>query len=527
MSVNVTPVNDAPVLTMPSWPVATPAVATALTGMSIADVDAGTGVIAVSLSVTHGTLSLSGSGLSIAGNGTGSLSVTGTLADINAALASDLYYTSPEGFENNAASLTVTVDDQGLSGSGGAQTDTESVNITVNNIAPILDPAALTAIEQDTPGSSIAGDSVAAIFAGKFHDSPGAALVGVAITANTVDPATQGEWQYSTSSGSQWYEVPAFSGPGIALSSATLLRFVPVAGFHGTPGALSVYGLDNTYSGGFTNGATLQILDIGMIGTGGVTPLSQDPVDISITVKEVLNVSATDWAVSGTIDPGGGAAVVNVIAGPPADITAAGSPVVNNVDTGNLRGTDADNHITLTGEQLDAIIIGDGTIDLGAGNDVITLTSTSADLNTLGATDAAISGVEYLVVALGAQGVSIDLSGQSESVTMVASDHAATLTGGLGNDTLFSGTANDILAGGGGADTFVFNLNFGNDEILDFTAGVDFLQFDQALFADAAAVLAATTDVNGHAVIEYDANHTVTLNIDLATLALHQNHILA
>jgi len=309
------------------------------------------------------------------------------------------------------------------------------------------------------------------------------------------------------------------------LSSATLLRFVPVPGFHGTPAALSAYGLDNTYSSGFTNGAVVKGMDIATIGTGGVTPLSQDPVDITITVKEVLNISATDWAESVTIDPGVGGAVVNVIASAPADITAAGPPVVNNVDTGNLRGTGGDNIITLTGEQLDAIIIGDGTIDLGDGIDVIRLTSTSVDLNTLGATDAAISGVEHFAVALGAQGVSIDLSGQSESVTMVASDHAATLTGGLGDDTLFSGTANDILAGGGGADTFVFNLNFGNDEILDFTAGVDFLQFE-GLFADAAAVLAATDDVNGQAVIEFDANNTVTLNIDTATLAAHQNHIL-
>ena len=38
----------------------------------------------------------------------------------------------------------------------------------------------------------------------------------------------------------------------------------------------------------------------------------------------------------------------------------------------------------LTGAQLDAIIIGAGTINLGDGHDTIYLTSTSADLNALG-----------------------------------------------------------------------------------------------------------------------------------------------
>lgn len=240
-------------------------------------------------------------------------------------------------------------------------------------------------------------------------------------------------------------------------------------------------------------------------------------VNVKVTaVNDTLNLSAAGWAASSPIDLGGGVNVLNVAADG-TDISSAGTPTVAHVDTGNLTGAGNDDTITLTGLQLDNIIIGNGTIDLGAGNlDTINLKSTSADLNTLGATDASISGVESISAVSAAAGVSIDLHGQSEAFTITGSANADTLAGGAGNDT---------LTGGGGVDTFVFHADSGNDTITDFVAGVDFLQFDQTLFADVAAVLAATEDVNGKAVITV-CNDTITLNIDEATLASYQNHIL-
>ena len=49
----------------------------------------------------------------------------GTLADINAALNGLIY--TPTGGYNGAASLQVTSNDLGLSGSGGAQTDSDTM----------------------------------------------------------------------------------------------------------------------------------------------------------------------------------------------------------------------------------------------------------------------------------------------------------------------------------------------------------------------------------------------------------------
>jgi Ca2+-binding RTX toxin-like protein len=47
------------------------------------------------------------------------------------------------------------------------------------------------------------------------------------------------------------------------------------------------------------------------------------------------------------------------------------------------------------------------------------------------------------------------------------------LVGAAGNDILVGGAGNDTLSGGDGIDTFLFVKSFGNDQILDFTNGVD------------------------------------------------------
>ena len=99
--------------------------------------------------------------------------------------------------------------------------------------------------------------------------------------------------------------------------------------------------------------------------------------------------------------------VLNVVAS--GNISALTMPTISNVETGNLTGTSGTDTVTLTGAQLDAILIGSGTINLGAGTgDTINLTSTSADLNTLGATDSSIQGVEAISASGAAAGVTIN-----------------------------------------------------------------------------------------------------------------------
>jgi VCBS repeat-containing protein len=145
VNINVLAVNDAPINAVPV--AQTVAEDTALVfstannnAISISDVDAGSGLMKVTLSVVNGTLTFSDtSGLTFisGGNGTKTMTFTGSVNDINNALNGLTY----QGKLNYAGSdtLTIITNDQGNTGIGGAKTDTDKVAITVTavNDAPV------------------------------------------------------------------------------------------------------------------------------------------------------------------------------------------------------------------------------------------------------------------------------------------------------------------------------------------------------------------------------------------------------
>ncbi len=160
VSITVNAVNDAPVNLLPAGPVSVlQETDTPLTGISIADVDAGSDDVELELSVEHGTLSVDTTVLAgvvllqVAGNGTDTVTITASLAQINATLADadglvyrgDTGYTGPD-------TLTVTTDDLGHNGAGGALTDTDTLalNVTPPNDAPVA-AAQSVSTDEDTP----------------------------------------------------------------------------------------------------------------------------------------------------------------------------------------------------------------------------------------------------------------------------------------------------------------------------------------------------------------------------------------
>ncbi|MGE3971100.1 MAG: beta strand repeat-containing protein, partial [Porticoccaceae bacterium] len=107
-----------------------------ITGLAIGDADAGTGTLTVTLTVQHGTLAVSGGGAAIAGSGTASVTLTGTLADINATLGASVVYTAAANF-SGADTLTMVTDDQGNTGTGGPLSDTDVIPIAVAAVPDI------------------------------------------------------------------------------------------------------------------------------------------------------------------------------------------------------------------------------------------------------------------------------------------------------------------------------------------------------------------------------------------------------
>src|SRR5205085_3201635 len=159
VAITVASVNDAPVHSVPgpqSTDEDTSLVFSSGNGnaITVADLDAGTSPAQVTLAAANGTITLSQTtGLSFtSGDGAadGLMTFSGTLTDINAAL-NGLVFAPSDNF-NGAASLQITSDDLGHSGSGGALTDSDTVAITVNavNDAPVHSVPGPQSTNEDT-----------------------------------------------------------------------------------------------------------------------------------------------------------------------------------------------------------------------------------------------------------------------------------------------------------------------------------------------------------------------------------------
>ena len=135
ITINVNAGNDAPINSVPgTQSVNEEASLTFSTGngnaITISDVDIGSGDETVTLTVTGGTLALgSTAGLTSFTNNAASITLTGTVANINAAL-NGLTYTGNLNF-NGADSLVVSTSDNGNTGTGGPQNDTDNITINV------------------------------------------------------------------------------------------------------------------------------------------------------------------------------------------------------------------------------------------------------------------------------------------------------------------------------------------------------------------------------------------------------------
>ncbi len=104
------------------------------TAISVSDFDAGSGLMQVTLTATNGTLNLSGNkGLTFTppadGTADATMTFTGTVTDINAALEGMTFVATP-GF-TGTASVQIVTNDQGNTGTGSALSDTDTVAIMV------------------------------------------------------------------------------------------------------------------------------------------------------------------------------------------------------------------------------------------------------------------------------------------------------------------------------------------------------------------------------------------------------------
>jgi VCBS repeat-containing protein len=134
VGITVTPVNDAPTLAVPaaqSFAEDTVNVFSTANGNAIRITEVDGDTLTTTLTVTQGTLTaVTGGGAALSGNGSASLTLTGTAAQINAAL--DGLAFTPTADYNGAATLSVSTSD------GIAAPATGSVALTITPVADIV-----------------------------------------------------------------------------------------------------------------------------------------------------------------------------------------------------------------------------------------------------------------------------------------------------------------------------------------------------------------------------------------------------
>ena len=341
--------------------------------ITISDSDAGSETMTVTVKLPNGFVFVAptGSGGTVTGAGTDTLTFTGSYAQVNTYLAG-LRVTLPDAPGsanrpdwNGNFGVTVTVNDGGNSGSrpdtlpgsatnpqqdpgqvsyedgvGGTSSaliTTRVFTFTVNpvNDAPVVvgtPSVTIPTLEEDTLSGSVGGKTVGSLFTGFFNDSRDTidnsanggnggssadSFYGVAITNHTTN-AAQGEWQYSLD-GTTWLAVGNRSDANaLVLTANSSLRFVPAPDYFGTPSTLGVRLVETNNNGDISttpavpaNGAVTNISGAG--GHGGTSIYSEALVTLSTMVSNINDrPTLSDKTVSIAEDTNGAQTIGNI-----------------------------------------------------------------------------------------------------------------------------------------------------------------------------------------------------------------------
>lgn len=281
-TVRVNAVNDPPVISLPG-PVNIDEDATLIfssenfNAISVGDPDAGVNdQLKLELEVKHGTVSTP------TGQSSKTYAGSGTIAQLNNTVLNRVMYTPPANYVGQDT-LTIKINDNGASGTGGELTDTKSLTITIINKqdAPVLSSGsemAMNPINRNT--ADHAGESVTALISragsGVYNDPDPGAMEGIAVVgANN----SHGTWEYSLDSGSTWLPFNNVSPTdAVILDGNARIRFVPETDWSGKS-SLTIRAWDGTDS--HVSGDT----QVDTTTNGGTTAFSQNTAILSISVS--------------------------------------------------------------------------------------------------------------------------------------------------------------------------------------------------------------------------------------------------
>ena len=406
--------SSGPIFTLPGSETTTTGGSVAVTGVSVTDAFAASnpGTLVLNLSATTGLLAMTSGGARLAGSGTHAMSVTGTLAQINADLAT-LTYTAGSTAGGDTINLDVW-DQAGLEG-------TKSLEVTVaaTSTGPVI---AAPASDSVAAGSvtAVAGISVTDAYAAS---SPGNVVLDVSAASGLV-AMTAGGAQL-TGSGTHTISV---SGT-LAQINADLATLSYTAGSSAGTDSISVYVSDQA----------------GVAATESIAVTVTTPTTVT---GPIITVPSTDSVTAGAVATVAGASV--------ADAFAASHPGTMVLNVSDVTGLIA---MTSGGTRL----AGSGTHAMSVTG---TLAQVNADLATLCYTAGSSVGSDTISVNVWDQaGLSstktIDVTVSAMPTITIAAANAdptelvsnTIITATAGNHMFFIGGSGDTVTATGGTET--------------------------------------------------------------------------
>ncbi len=431
VNLTINAVNDAPVNTVPGTQTINEDSNLVLSGgnaPSIADVDAGSATMKVTLSVTNGTLTLGSTpaGLtSTSGNGTGTVTASGSRSDLNTALTGLTY--NPSGDFNGVDSISMTSEDNGNSGSGGNKTDTDAitVNVTAVNDGPVNSVPAGQTTAEDTP-LTLSGTNSNKL---SFDDSDSSTHnLTITVTTTNGTSALSGTAGLSNVTGNGTSSVSATGSESALNTALDGLVFTPSADFFGV-GSVQLVTNDNGHNG-----------------PGGAL---SDSDTVSITVTSVNDAPVAFAPETQTTNED-------------TQLTFSAVPSVTDVDSGadDVEVTLAVGHGTLQLSQTTGLAFQDGTED---DDPAMKFRGTKAAVNS------ALNGLKYTPAGDYVGGdtftITVDDLGHNGSGAALTSSDSSAITVGPVNDA----PVLDLNGNAGGTSTnptFLETLTHDNSVVL-------------------------------------------------------------
>lgn len=287
-------------------------------GILVNDVDLGAGKLRVTLTLTHGVITLSQmTSLTFSvGDGTSDATMTFTGARTAINLALEGARITPAAGYVGSDTLTVSVNDQGNTGSGGPQTATVSIPVTVNGVndAPVLTVPGMQSINEDSVltfsvpnGNPV---SLSDVDAGSSAIQITLTAANGTLTLSTIDPAwfSFASDANGTAAGDGTADsTMTFRAPlANAVAALSGLTYRPGSNFNGSDSLIiNVRDLGNTGSGGSLADSDSITINIAAVNDAPVNtaPAAQSVLEDTNLVFNTTNgnaISVDDVDVGGT-----------------------------------------------------------------------------------------------------------------------------------------------------------------------------------------------------------------------------------